>query len=437
VWQGTSVKNALFYKDLSDKISPVVELLKDFDASYEFIDSDGSVLWIKTDLAAPRGRVIAIDTKHPERTNWKELIPQAAETLESVNVVGDQFLAQYLKDAQSQVRAFALDGKLVREVKLPGIGSAGGFSGKRQDQETFYSYTSFTSPSAVYRYDIKSGESTVLWRSKVDFDAGDYVTKQVFYTSKDGTRVPMFITHKKGLALDGSNPTYLYGYGGFNIPMTPAFDLSNLVWMEQGGVYAMPNLRGGGEYGEDWHQGGTLANKQHVFDDFIAAAEWLIANQYTSTGKLGIGGASNGGLLVGACLTQRPDLFGAAVPAVGVLDMLRFHKFTIGWAWTSDYGSADDPEQFKVLRAYSPLHNIHPSTAYPATLIFTADHDDRVYPAHSFKFAAALQAAQSGRNPILIRIEAKAGHGAGKPTSKQIDDAADRLSFLQHQLSNP
>ena len=316
------------------------------------------------------------------------------------------------------------------EVKFPGLGTVAGFSGKRKDQETFYSYASFTSPPTVYRYDVASGVSAVYRAVKVGFNPHDYATEQVFYASKDGTKIPMFISYKKGLKKDGKAPTYLYGYGGFNIAMTPAFSVSNLVWMELGGVFALPNLRGGGEYGEDWHKAGTKLQKQNVFDDFIAAAEWLIASEYTSTPKLAIGGGSNGGLLVGACLTQRPELFGAALPAVGVLDMLRFHKFTIGHAWVDDYGSSDMAAQFEALYKYSPLHSIKPGTCYPPTLITTADHDDRVVPAHSFKFAATLQAAQSCGNPILIRIETKAGHGAGKPTAKIIEEAADKWAFL-------
>jgi prolyl oligopeptidase len=434
VSQGTDPKNRVFYKSLEPASAPMVELLNDFDASYNFIDNDGPVFWFHTDLNAPRGRVIAIDTRHPERASWKELIPQAAETLQGVNVVNDSFVASYLKDASTQVKIFALDGKPVRTVEMPGIGSAGGFNGRREDKETFYQFTGYTTPATIYRYDMVSGKSTVFRAPKVDFNPQDYETRQVFYNSKDGTRIPMFITARKGLKLDGKNPTYLYGYGGFNIPLTPAFSVSNLVWMEMGGVYAVANLRGGGEYGEEWHQAGTKLKKQNVFDDFIAAAEYLIANKYTSKAKLSIGGGSNGGLLVGAAVTQRPDLFGAALPAVGVMDMLRFHKFTIGWAWVSDYGSADDAEQFKALYAYSPLHNIKPGTSYPATMVTTADHDDRVVPAHSFKFAAALQAAQAGPSPVLIRIETKAGHGAGKPTAKIIEEAADRWSFLVREL---
>ncbi|MCI0486232.1 MAG: prolyl oligopeptidase family serine peptidase [Blastocatellia bacterium] len=435
VWQGTEQKNRVYYKDLQAKNSEVIKLLDDFDASYNFIGNDGPVFWFQTDLSAPRSRVIAIDTREPGRKNWKELIPQQAETLQGVSVVNDRFIILYLKDARTQVKVHRLDGKLEREVALPGIGSAGGFGGKRKDRETFYSFTSFTVPPTIYRYDVATGKSTLFRQPKVAFNPEDYETKQVFYKSKDGTRVPMFITHKKGLKLDGDNPTYLYGYGGFNISLTPSFSIGNLVWMEMGGVYAMPNLRGGGEYGEEWHQAGMKLRKQNVFDDFISAAEWLIENKYTSTSKLAIGGGSNGGLLVGAAITQRPELFGAALPAVGVMDMLRFQKFTIGWAWVSDYGSSDNPDEFKALYAYSPLHNLKSGTSYPPTMVTTADHDDRVVPGHSFKFAAALQAAHKGDAPVIIRIETKAGHGAGKPTSKTIEEISDRWGFLVHVLN--
>jgi prolyl oligopeptidase len=435
VWRGTDPKNLIFYKDLQAKDNKIVELINAFDASFSFIGNDGPTFWFRSDLDAPRGRLLAIDTRKPERAGWRELIPQAAETLESVGLVGDHFFASYLKDAHSQVKVFDLNGKLSREVSLPGLGTAIGFSGKRKDAETFYAYTSFTTPTRVYRYDIKSGKSALYREPKVDFNPDDYESKQVFITSKDGARVPMFITHKKGLKLDGNNPTLLYGYGGFSVSLTPAFSISRVVWMEMGGVYAQPNLRGGAEYGEDWHLAGTKAKKQNVFDDFIAAAEWLISNRYTSTPKLAINGGSNGGLLVGACMTQRPELFGAALPDVGVMDMLRFHKFTIGWAWTSDYGSPDNAADFKALYAYSPLHNLKPGVKYPATLITTADHDDRVVPAHSFKFAATLQAAQAGDAPVLIRIETKAGHGAGKPTAKSIEEISDRWGFLTRVLN--
>ena len=445
--RGTDPKNLIYYKDLQTPDSPVVELISEFEANYSFIDNEGSIFWFRTDLDAPRGRVIAIDINKPTPPNppllrgekeikegWQEVIPQTDETLESVGLLNNQFVTDYLKDARSSIKIFDLEGSFVREVELPGIGSAGGFGGKRYDTETFYSFTSFTIPTTIYRYDMVSGKSTLFRQPKVDFKPDEYETKQVFYTSKDGTSVPMFITHKKGLQLDGNNPTLLYGYGGFNVSLTPSFSVSRLVWMEMGGVYALPNLRGGGEYGEEWHQAGTKLNKQNVFDDFIAAAEWLINHKYTQPEKLAIAGGSNGGLLVGACMTQRPELFGAALPAVGVMDMLRFHKFTIGWAWCSDYGSPENLEEFKALSAYSPLHNLKTGTAYPATLISTADHDDRVFPAHSFKFAAALQAAHGGDKPVLIRIETKAGHGAGKPTSKIIEELADEWAFLVRSL---
>jgi prolyl oligopeptidase len=349
-------------------------------------------------------------------------------------LVDQKFVLNYLKDAYTQVRLYDLTGKLVREVQFPGIGSAEGFGGRSTDKETFYSFTGFTTPATIYRYDTTTGKSSIFRQPKVGFNPADFETKQVFYTSKDGTKVPMFLTYKKGLKLDGDNPTYLYGYGGFDISLTPAFSVGNLVWMELGGVYAQPNLRGGGEYGEEWHEAGMKLKKQNVFDDFIRAAEWLIENKYTSTPKLAIGGGSNGGLLVGAAMTQRPDLFGAACPAVGVMDMLRFQKFTIGWAWESDYGSSENADDFKALYSYSPLQNIKPGTSYPPTLVTTADHDDRVWPGHSFKFAAALQAAQEGSAPVLIRIETKAGHGAGKPTSKIIEEIADRWAFLVKTL---
>ena len=435
VWQGTSPKNRLYYKDLTDPNSQVIKLLDDFDAQYQFLDNDGPVFWIKTDLEAPRGRVIAIDTRHPERTSWKTIVPQSADKLEHANIINNTFVLSYLKDAQTDVRIYDLDGKFLHNVDLPGIGTAEGFGGKRKYKETFYAFTSFTIPTTIYRYDLSAAKSAVFRQPKVDFDSSKYETKQVFFTSKDGTRVPMFITAKKGLKLDGQNPALLYAYGGFNISLTPAFSVGNAVWLEMGGVYAQPNLRGGGEYGEEWHEAGTLLRKQNVFDDFIGAAEWLTANKYTSPGKLAIRGGSNGGLLVGACVTQRPDLFGAALPAVGVMDMLRFHKFTIGWAWTSDYGSSDDANQFKALYAYSPLHNLKPGTKYPATFITTADHDDRVVPGHSFKFAATMQADQAGSAPILIRIETKAGHGAGKPISKLIEEAADTWAFAAKNLN--
>ncbi|MDB9303441.1 prolyl oligopeptidase family protein [Nodularia spumigena CS-591/12] len=434
VWLGTDAKNLVFYKDLTNPDAEVVELINQFEADYSFIEHDEHIFYLRTDLNAPRGRLIAIDTKNPAQENWQEIIPQSVATLESANILNNQFVVDFLQDARTQIKIFGLNGALVREVELPGLGSAGGFGGKRDDTETFYSFTSFTTPGTIYSYNMVTGKSEVFRQSQVDFNPDDYETKQIFYSSKDGTQVPMFITHKKGMQLDGNNPTYLYAYGGFNVSMTPSFSVSTLVWMEMGGVYALPNIRGGGEYGEEWHQAGMKEKKQNVFDDFIAAAEWLIDNNYTRPAKLAIAGGSNGGLLVGACMTQRPELFGAALPTVGVMDMLRFHKFTIGWAWVPEYGSPDNPEEFPALYSYSPLHNLKPGIAYPATLITTADHDDRVVPAHSFKFAATLQAHHVGDAPVLIRIETKAGHGAGKPTAKIIEEAADKWAFLVQTL---
>ncbi|MEO0886258.1 MAG: prolyl oligopeptidase family serine peptidase [Cyanobacteria bacterium J06648_10] len=434
VWRGTEPKNLVFYKDLQQPEAEVIELIANFEAQYSLIDTDDTTFWFRTDLDAPKGRVIAIDIANPDTANWQTLIPESEETLESVGILNNQFIADYLKDAYTQIKIFDLEGKPVREVELPGIGSAGGFNGKCSDTETFYSFTSFTVPSRIYHYDLTTGESTLFREPSIPFNPNDYETRQVFYPSKDGTQIPMFITAKKGLQLNGENPVLLYGYGGFNISLSPSFSVSNLVWLEMGGVYAVANLRGGGEYGESWHQQGIKTSKQNVFDDFISAGEWLIEQKYTKREKLAIAGGSNGGLLVGACITQRPDLFCAALPAVGVLDMLRFNKFTIGWAWESDYGSPENEDEFKALYAYSPLHNLKLGTDYPATMITTADHDDRVVPAHSFKFAAALQSAHEGDNPVLIRIETKAGHGAGKPTTKQIEEATDKWAFLANEL---
>lgn len=437
VWRGTDPKNLVFYQDLNTPNAPVIELISDFNAQYSFVDNQGSQFWFRTDWQASRGRLIAIDISQPGPDYWREIIPESTDTMEAVGLLNHRFVVNYLKDAYNSVRLYNLDGELVRDVDLPGIGSVDGFDGRREDTETFYSFTGFTTPSTIYRYNLVTGESTLYRQPQVDFNPEDYVTTQVFYTSRDGTRIPMFITHRKGIILNGQNPTLLYGYGGFGISLSPTFSVSNLVWMEMGGVYAVPNLRGGGEYGEDWHLAGTKLHKQNVFDDFIAAAQWLIHNRYTNPSKLAIMGGSNGGLLVGACMTQRPDLFGAVLPEVGVMDMLRFNQFTIGWAWESDYGSPQNPEEFKALYAYSPLHNLKPGTAYPATLITTADHDDRVVPAHSFKFAAALQAAQAGDRPVLIRIETKAGHGAGKPTTKLIEEVSDQWAFLAENLNMP
>jgi prolyl oligopeptidase len=427
---GTDDKYRVFYKDLAEPFGMPIELIDNFENEYSFIGNDGAVFYFKTDVEAPLKRVIAIDTRKPARPNWKEIIPQQKEPMTNVGLVGNLFVVHALKDARTQITLFSMDGSKVRDVAFPGIGTAAGFGGKRTDTETFYTFSSFATPPSNFRYDLITGESRLLRRANVDIDPDKYEVKQVFYASKDGTKIPMFITHKKGLELNGNQPTLLYGYGGFNIPLTPSFSLSRALWMEMGGVYAVANLRGGGEYGEEWHQGGTKLKKQNVFDDFIAAAEWLIANKYTSSKRLAIQGGSNGGLLVGACMTQRPDLFGACLPAVGVMDMLRFQQFTAGRYWVDDYGSSDDPEQFKALYKYSPYHNIKPGTKYPATLITTADTDDRVVPGHSFKFAAALQAAQAGDAPTLIRIETRAGHGSGKPTSKLIEETADTLAFL-------
>jgi len=424
--QGTDPNNRIFVQDLATG-GDVVELLAKGDASYDYLGNDGSTFYFRTTLDAPRGRIVKLSVE--DRTPV-EVVAQSDDLLEAAALFGDTLLLEYLHDAHSVVRRVHLDGGVLGDVALPGLGTASGFGGKRRATETFYSYASYTRPSSVYRLDLSTGASTLVFAPTVSFDPDEYVSEQVFYTSRDGTRVPMIVTAKKGVPRDGTAPTILYGYGGFNISLTPSFSPAILVWLERGGIWAVPNLRGGGEYGEAWHLAGTKEHKQNVFDDFIAAAEYLIAHEYTSTPKLAIFGGSNGGLLVGACMTQRPELFAAAIPAVGVLDMLRFQKFTIGWAWTSDYGSSDDADGFAYLYAYSPLHNLRAGTHYPATLIETADHDDRVYPAHSFKFAAALQAAQGGPAPVLIRIETKAGHGAGKPTTKMIDEAADRYAFL-------
>ncbi|HEX5725558.1 MAG TPA: prolyl oligopeptidase family serine peptidase [Longimicrobiaceae bacterium] len=443
VWTGTDRRNRVYVKDLGSAEAPrldgeMVRLLDDFDAGYFFIGNDGPVLYFQTDLDAPRGRVIAIDLRTPARSAWRTVIPQSEDALSFTQLIGGHLVGTYLHDATSRVRVFAKDGAHVRDLELPTLGTVGGMSGTADDPEAFYSFTSYLYPTTIFRYDVRTGRSAVHWAPQVAFDPSRYETRQVFYQSKDGTRVPMIITHRKGLQLDGTNPTLLYGYGGFNVSLTPGYSTGNAVWLELGGVYAVPNIRGGAEYGEEWHQAGILERKQNGFDDFIAAAEYLVRERYTSPAKLAIAGGSNGGLLVGAVLNQRPDLFGAALPAVGVMDMLRFHKFTIGWAWTSDYGSADDPQQFRWLHAYSPLHNLRPGTRYPAVLVTTGDHDDRVVPGHSFKYAAALQAAQAGDAPVLIRVETRAGHGAGKPTQMQIEEAADRWAFLVKALGmNP
>lgn len=436
VWKGTGHKYRVLYKDLTEPYGMPIELIDNFDHEYQFVGSEGTTFFFRTDLQAPRKRLVAIDIRQPGEI--REIIPESTETMTSVELVCNMFVITSLKDARSQVKMYGLDGTFVREVELPGIGSVSGFGGKRSDTETFYLFSSFATPPTIFRYDLLTGTSRKLRQANVKFNPDDYQVEQVFYPSKDGTKVPMFIVAKKGIRLDGSNPTLLYGYGGFAISMTPSFSISRVSWLELGGVYAVANLRGGGEYGEDWHLAGTKLSKQNVFDDFIAAAEWLIDKKYTSPGKLAIQGGSNGGLLVGACMTQRPDLYGACLPAVGVMDMLRFHKFTAGRFWVDDYGSADNPDEFRALYAYSPYHRLKPGAKYPATLVTTADTDDRVVPGHSFKFAAKLQACQSGAAPVLIRIETRAGHGAGKPTAKQIEEVADQWSFLVKNLNmNP
>jgi prolyl oligopeptidase len=439
LWLGTDRRNRLYYLDLGDPAHPrldgaPVPLLDALDASYGFVGNEGSEFFVLTDLDAPRKRLVAIDVGHAERGSWRTLVPQSDDVLESARVVHHSFVTTVLHDAHSCLRLFALDGAPRGDLALPTIGSVSELSGEPEDDEAFFAFTSFLYPTTIFRHAFATG-ATAVWRAPtLDFDPRPYETRQVFVRSKDGTRVPMFVTCRTGLPLDASHPTYLYGYGGFNVSLTPAFSPAVLVWLEMGGVYALPNLRGGGEYGEEWHQGGMLERKQNVFDDFIAAAQYLIEERYTSPARLAIGGGSNGGLLVSAAMTQRPDLFGAVLPAVGVMDMLRFHRFTIGWAWVTEYGSADVASQFPVLYAYSPLHNLRPGTAYPATLITTADHDDRVVPGHSFKFAAALQAAQVGPLAVLIRIETQAGHGAGTPTGKIIAEQADRWAFLVRNL---
>ncbi len=433
VWEGSSRNNRYYYMDLQGN-HEVVRLLDENDAQYAFVGNEGPVFYFRTNNGAPRGRLVAIDSRRPDRSNWQTIIPESRNNLRGVSHVGGRFVASYLEDAKSAIKVFETDGRFVRDVDLPGIGSAGGFGGDVDRTETFYSFSSYTTPSTVYRYDVATGESSVFRAPDIDWDPNRYTTEQVFYRSKDGTRVPMFISYKKGVRRDGQNPTYLYSYGGFNIPLTPRFSVPDAVWMEMGGVYAVPNIRGGGEYGKEWHEAGTKLRKQNVFDDFIASAEYLIDNNWTSTPRLSIGGRSNGGLLVGAAMTQKPELFGAALPGVGVMDMLRFHKFTIGWAWTSDYGSPDDPSEFRALHAYSPLHNLEEGVCYPPTMVYTADRDDRVVPAHSLKFAAQLQHVQSCGNPALIRVETRAGHGAGKPTSKRIEEWADLWGFLVEEL---
>ncbi|MDP4844274.1 MAG: prolyl oligopeptidase family serine peptidase [Salibacteraceae bacterium] len=426
--------NELYMQDLRNPASKIVKLVDNFDNDYNVIHSLGDILFIETNYKAPNGRVMSMNAKSPAMENWKELIPETENVLR-IGAAGGKFFANYLKDATSMVQQFDIDGNMEREIELPGIGSVGGFGGRLEDTELYYTFTSYVYPPTIFKFDISSGTSELYKESGVKFNPEEYESKQVFYASKDGTKVPMIITYKKGIKLDGTNPTMLYGYGGFNISLTPSFSTSNIVLLENGGVYAVANLRGGGEYGEKWHTAGTKTQKQNVFDDFIAAAEWLIENKYTSSEKLAIAGGSNGGLLVGATMTQRPELMKVAFPAVGVLDMLRYHQFTSGAGWKYDYGTSDESrEMFNYLLGYSPVHNAKKGTHFPATMVTTGDHDDRVVPAHSFKFAAALQDAHEGENPVLIRIAVNAGHGAGKPTSMIIQEQADNWAFMFYNM---
>jgi prolyl oligopeptidase len=426
--------NALYIKDLTKKKSDFEPLVEGFDNDYAVVDDWNGKLLLRTNYEAPKYQLIEVDPANMNRENWKTLLPEQEEVLESISLVGGRIVATYMKDAYSQAFIYDMEGNKTGNLNLPGIGTMSGFNGEKDEQIAFYGFTSFTFPSTIYKYDIEKNESEIYRAPQLDFDAAKYETKQIFYKSKDGTEVPMFIVHKKGLELNGKNPTLLYGYGGFNASLTPGFSTTRLLLLEQGGVFAMPNIRGGGEFGEEWHMAGTLDKKQNVFDDFIAAAEYLIDNKYTSSDYLAIQGGSNGGLLVGAIMTQRPELVRVAFPAVGVLDMLRYHRFTIGWAWATDYGTSDKPGDFEYLIKYSPLHNVKPGTCYPATLVTTADHDDRVVPAHSFKFISELQDKQDCVNPVLIRIETKAGHGAGKPTSKIIEEYADIYAFMFYNM---
>lgn len=432
--EGTS-GSEIWVKDMKNSSAGFKLLIKGFDTEADFIDNDGDYLLVRTNADAPDYKVVLIDPKNPAKENWKTIIPERKELLESVGTAGHKLFLTYLQDASSRVYQTNYKGYLEREIQLPGIGSAGGFNGNADDKEIFFTYTSFDYPATIFRYNIATGQTDLFRRSEAKINADNYQTVQTFFTSKDGTKVPMFITYKKGLQLNGNNPVLMYGYGGFNIALTPFFSISNAFFLEQGGVSVIVNLRGGNEYGESWHKAGMLLNKQNVFDDFVAAAEFLINKKYTNPNKLAMMGGSNGGLLIGAVMTQHPDLFKVAIPQVGVMDMLRYHKFTIGWAWATEYGRSDNSKaEFENLYKYSPLHNLKKGVKYPATLITTADHDDRVVPAHSFKFAATLQADNDGTNPTLIRIETKAGHGAGKPTSKQIDEAADIWSFVMYNL---
>jgi prolyl oligopeptidase len=437
--QGSDERTRLYFIDLGRARrpaigNPVVRLLDDFDAAYDFVHSEGMIFYVRTNHQAPNSRLVAIDINSRRPSAWRTIIPNGPDALLAADVIGRRFVATYLADARSVVRVFSLRGQPQGEVPLPGIGAVTGIAGERTDRDFYYSFTSFLQPPTIYLFDLDRRTNLLYKQPAAAFDASRYETRQVFATSKDGTRVPVFVTARRGVTLDGRNPTLMYAYGGFNVAMTPAFSPTTAAWLEMGGIYAVPNLRGGSEYGRAWHEAGMRERKQNVFDDFVAAAEFLVREGYTTPSRLAISGGSNGGLLVGAVMTQRPDLFAAALPAVGVMDMLRYHRFTIGWAWASEYGSSDDPVAFRYLMAYSPLHNIKAGVCYPATLVTAADHDDRVVPGHSFKFAAALQAAQGCTRPALIRVETKAGHGAGKPTSKQIAEATDRLAFLARNL---
>ncbi len=433
VSQGTASENMLYYKDLT-YVSRIEPIFDKFEAEYSVVDNLGAKFLISTNYQAPNNKLILVDPKSPAKENWKTIIPETKEVMQSVSLVGGKLFVTYLKDATSKVSVFDTNGKYLYDVKLPAVGTCGGFGGKKDEFETFYTFTSFTYPPTIYKYDVKNNKSELFRKAAVKFEPSAYETKEVFYKSKDGTKIPMFIVHKKGLKLDGNNPTLLYAYGGFNISQQPGFSVARIPLLENNVVYALACLRGGSEYGEDWHKAGMFEKKQNVFDDFIAAAEYLIKNKYTNPKKLAVQGGSNGGLLIGAVINQRPDLYKVAFPQVGVMDMLRFHKFTIGWAWVSEYGSSDNPDQFKYLIKYSPLHNIKKGTDYPATMVTTADHDDRVFPAHSFKYAATLQEMNSGKNPTLIRIETKVGHGAGTSTSKSIDLVTDLYSFMFYNM---
>nr|WP_294936025.1 prolyl oligopeptidase family serine peptidase [uncultured Flavobacterium sp.] len=426
--------NELYIKDLTKENSPIVTVVDNFNNSSYVIENEGSKLFIATDLNAPNKRIVMVDAANPKQENWKNFIAETDNVL-SPSTGGGYFFAHYMKDAVSVVKQYDYTGKIVREITLPGIGTASGFGGKKAEKTLYFSFTNYITPGSIYSFDPKTGKSIIYQKPKVDFNGDDYVSKQVFYTSKDGTKIPMIITHKKGLKLDGKNPTMLYGYGGFNVSLTPSFSIANAVWMENGGIYAVPNLRGGGEYGKKWHDAGTKMQKQNVFDDFIAAAEYLIANKYTSKDFLAVRGGSNGGLLVGATMTQRPDLMKVALPAVGVLDMLRYHTFTAGAGWAYDYGTSEESkEMFDYIKNYSPVHNVKSGVHYPATMVTTGDHDDRVVPAHSFKFAAELQDKQTGTNPTLIRIDIKAGHGAGKSVAATIQENVDIQAFTLYNM---